>query len=89
MGQDLARYVRQTRYAPFGEAGQQRLLDSKVMVSGCGALGSVIAQTLVRSGVGHVRIVDRDYPELNNLQRQVLFTESDVAPTHSKSGSSS
>jgi adenylyltransferase/sulfurtransferase len=76
---ELARYARQIRYDPMGEAGQRRLLASRALVCGCGALGSVIAETLVRSGVGRVRIVDRDFLELNNLQRQVLFDEQDVA----------
>jgi molybdopterin/thiamine biosynthesis adenylyltransferase len=76
---DLARYVRQMRYAPMGEAGQRRLVESRVLVCGCGALGTVIASTLVRAGVGFVRIVDRDFIELNNLQRQVLFDEDDIA----------
>ncbi|HEY1601561.1 MAG TPA: ThiF family adenylyltransferase [Pirellulales bacterium] len=75
---DLTRYARQVRYAPFGEAGQRQLLTSRALVVGCGALGSVIANTLVRSGVGKVRIVDRDFLELNNLQRQVLFDEDDL-----------
>lgn len=76
---DLDRYVRQMRFAPFGEEGQRRLSASRALVCGCGALGSVIANTLVRAGVGHVRIVDRDFLELNNLQRQVLYDEDDVA----------
>lgn len=76
---DLARYVRQMRYAPLGEAGQRKLAAGRALVCGCGALGSVIANTLARSGVGHLRIVDRDFLELNNLQRQVLFDEEDVA----------
>ncbi len=75
---DLARYARQVRYAPLGEEGQRRLLASRALICGCGALGSVIANTLVRAGVGHVRIVDRDFLELNNLQRQVLFDEEDL-----------
>ena len=75
----LDRYVRQMRYAPLGEAGQQRLAASRALVCGCGALGSVLANTLVRAGVGTVRIVDRDFVETNNLQRQVLFDEADVA----------
>ena len=74
-----SRYDRQARYAPLGETGQQRLAESKALVCGCGALGSVVAETLVRAGVGFVRIVDRDFLELNNLQRQVLFDEEDVA----------
>jgi adenylyltransferase/sulfurtransferase len=77
--QSLDRYVRQMRFAPFGEQGQRKLVESRALVCGCGALGSVIANTLVRAGVGHVRIVDRDFLELNNLQRQVLYDEDDVA----------
>ena len=75
----LQRYVRQMTFAALGEAGQRRLSQSRVLVCGCGALGSVLANTLVRAGVGQVRIVDRDFLELNNLQRQVLYDEADVA----------
>lgn len=75
----LARYARQMRFPHLGIEGQRRLCGSTALVVGCGALGSVIAETLVRSGVGCVRIVDRDFLELHNLQRQVLFDESDVA----------
>lgn len=75
----LARYTRQMLFPPLGHEGQRRLRASTALVVGCGALGSVIAETLVRSGVGCVRIVDRDFLELHNLQRQVLFDESDVA----------
>ncbi len=73
------RYVRQSLFAPLGDEGQARLLSSSALVCGCGALGSVIANTLVRAGVGRVRLVDRDFLELNNLQRQVLYDEADVA----------
>lgn len=73
------RYDRQARFAPFGPEGQARLARGRALVCGCGALGSVIAETLVRAGVGFVRIVDRDFLELSNLQRQVLFDEDDVA----------
>ncbi len=76
---ELARYSRQIRFAPIGLAGQQRLARATALIAGCGALGSVIAESLVRSGVGRLRIVDRDFPELHNLQRQVLYTEQDVA----------
>jgi len=76
---DFTRYIRQMRYPPFGEEGQEKLAESRVLVCGCGALGSVLADTLVRAGVGHVRIVDRDFLETSNLQRQVLFDEDDVA----------
>src|SRR5262245_18665090 len=74
-----SRYARQMRFAPLGIEGQRKLLDSTALVVGCGALGSVIANTLVRAGVGRLRIVDRDFLELNNLQRQVLYDEEDVA----------
>ncbi len=73
------RYDRQARFAPLGSEGQQKLGTARALVCGCGALGSVIAETLVRAGVGFVRIVDRDFLELNNLQRQVLYDEQDVA----------
>jgi len=74
----LDRYVRQIRFAPFGRDGQERLSQSRALVVGCGALGSVIANTLARAGVGKLRLVDRDFLELNNLQRQVLYDEDDV-----------
>jgi len=75
----LDRYQRQARFAPLGEEGQQKLMAGRVLVCGCGALGSVVADTLVRAGVGFVRIVDRDFVELSNLHRQVLFDERDAA----------
>jgi len=78
-GDEFSRYARQMRYAPMGEQGQRRLSQSRALICGCGALGSVIANTLARSGVGSLRIVDRDFLETNNLQRQVLFDEQDVA----------
>ena len=78
-GRPTSRYDRQARFAPLGEGGQRQLGEARVLVCGCGALGSVVAETLVRAGVGFVRIVDRDFLELNNLQRQVLFDEQDVA----------
>ncbi len=76
---DLDRYVRQMRYPPVGEEGQQKLAQSRALVCGCGALGSVLANTLARAGVGSLRLVDRDFLETNNLQRQVLYDEEDVA----------
>lgn len=79
MDAQLDRYSRHTLLEPIGEAGQYKLLASRVTLIGCGALGTVLANTLVRAGVGFLRIVDRDFVELNNLQRQVLFDESDVA----------
>jgi len=74
-----SRYARQMRYAPLGVEGQRKLLASTALVVGCGALGSVIANTLARAGVGKLRLVDSDFLELNNLQRQVLYDEDDVA----------
>lgn len=76
---DLSRYSRQILFEKIGEEGQRKLLDSRVVLFGCGALGTVIANTLVRAGVGFLRICDRDFIELNNLQRQVLFDEDDIA----------
>src|SRR3954447_9075489 len=75
----LERYSRQMRFYGVGEEGQQRLLHSHVTLCGCGALGTVLANSLVRAGVGHLRLVDRDFIETSNLQRQVLFDEHDVA----------
>lgn len=74
----LDRYSRQMRFPGIGKAGQEKLLASRVTLCGCGALGTVLANTLVRAGVGFVRVVDRDFVEPSNLQRQVLFDESDV-----------
>jgi adenylyltransferase/sulfurtransferase len=67
------------RFPVVGEEGQRRLLNSHVTLCGCGALGTVLANALARAGVGHLRLVDRDFIETNNLQRQVLFDEHDVA----------
>lgn len=76
---NLERYSRQMRFFGVREAGQKKLLESRVTLCGCGALGTVLANHLVRAGIGHVRIVDRDFIETHNLQRQVLFDEDDVA----------
>jgi len=75
----LARYNRQMLWAPIGVEGQRKLLAARVLLVGCGALGTVLANTLARAGVGHLTIVDRDFIEINNLQRQVLFDEQDIA----------
>jgi adenylyltransferase/sulfurtransferase len=72
------RYSRQILFPGIGQAGQQKLLDAHVAIVGCGALGSFMAGALARSGVGRLRIVDRDYVELSNLQRQWLFDEADA-----------
>lgn len=79
MKPELERYSRQVLFAELGEAGQASLMQSRVLLCGCGALGTVLADTLVRAGVGYLKIVDRDFVELSNLQRQVLFDETDVA----------
>ena len=75
----LERYSRQSALAEIGVKGQRRLLASAVTVAGCGALGTNIAEGLVRAGIGRVRVIDRDFVELSNLQRQTLFDERDVA----------
>jgi molybdopterin-synthase adenylyltransferase len=72
------RYSRQIRFAPIGEPGQQRLASARVLIVGLGALGTVAADQIVRAGVGFVRLVDRDFVELSNLQRQSLFDEEDL-----------
>lgn len=72
------KYSRQILFAPLGEEGQRRLLASRAVLVGCGALGTSLADLLVRAGVGELRIVDRDFVEASNLQRQTLFTEDDA-----------
>lgn len=74
----LDRYSRQTLFLGIGEKGQRRLGNSCVAIVGCGALGTIIATSLVRAGVGKVKIIDRDFIEYHNLQRQVLFNEEDI-----------
>ena len=72
------RYSRQILFPGIGSSGQQRLLQSRVLIVGCGALGSSQAESLARAGVGFLRIVDRDFVESSNLQRQTMFTEHDA-----------
>ncbi|MGO8951350.1 MAG: ThiF family adenylyltransferase [Ktedonobacterales bacterium] len=72
------RYARQTLFVGIGPEGQKRISQGRVLIVGCGALGTVLANNLGRAGVGGLRIADRDYVEGNNLQRQVLYDESDV-----------
>jgi molybdopterin/thiamine biosynthesis adenylyltransferase len=74
----IDRYHRQTLLPQIGSAGQAKLAASSVLLVGCGALGSTIAEQLARAGIGKIRIADRDIVELTNLQRQVLFGESDA-----------
>jgi molybdopterin/thiamine biosynthesis adenylyltransferase len=73
------RYARQVAFECIGPQGQSRLAAARVALIGCGALGSTLADMLVRAGVGFLRIVDRDFIELENLQRQTLFDEDDLA----------
>jgi molybdopterin/thiamine biosynthesis adenylyltransferase len=73
------RYSRQVLFRGIGVEGQRRLSASRVVIVGCGATGSVLASLLARAGVGSLRIVDRDYVEPSNLQRQSLFDEADAA----------
>ncbi len=73
------RYSRQILFAGIGSEGQQRILSSRALIVGCGALGSAQAESLARAGVGKLRLVDRDFVEFSNLQRQTMFTEADAA----------
>jgi molybdopterin/thiamine biosynthesis adenylyltransferase len=75
----VSRYSRQELFSGIGPAGQARIRESRVLLVGCGALGSVLAETMTRAGVGSLTLVDRDYVEETNLQRQSLFDEDDVA----------
>ncbi len=72
------RYSRQILYQPIGKDGQEKLLNSRVLLVGCGALGASHAEMLARAGVGFLRIVDRDFVEFSNLQRQTLYSEKDA-----------
>ena len=73
------RYSRQILFQPVGPDGQRRLAAARVAIVGCGATGSALSSLLARAGVGYLRIIDRDYVEPSNLQRQVLFDEADAA----------
>lgn len=72
------RYSRQILFQPIGKTGQEKLAHSRVLLVGCGALGAAHAETLARAGVGFLRIVDRDFVEFTNLQRQTLYSETDA-----------
>src|ERR1700728_2744606 len=73
------RYSRQMLFRGIGAEGQRRLAAGRVAIVGCGATGSALASLLARAGVGTLRIIDRDYVEASNLQRQSLFEERDAA----------
>src|SRR5579871_4933484 len=74
-----SRYSRQSRFAPVGDAGQLKIRAARVAVVGVGALGSIEAELLARAGVGTLRLIDRDFVEWSNLQRQFLYDEADAA----------
>jgi adenylyltransferase/sulfurtransferase len=76
--EQLEKYSRQILFSGIGEAGQAKLLSSSAVLVGCGALGTAVANLLVRAGVGRLAIVDRDFVEESNLQRQTLFEEADA-----------
>jgi molybdopterin/thiamine biosynthesis adenylyltransferase len=76
--EQLEKYSRQILFRGIGEAGQEKLLSASAVLVGCGALGTVVANLLVRAGLGSLRIIDRDFVEPSNLQRQTLFEESDA-----------
>jgi len=75
---DLLRYQRQMLFRGLGEEGQRKLLASRIAIVGCGATGSSLAMLLARAGVGFLRLIDRDFVEMNNLHRQMLFDEQDA-----------
>lgn len=76
--QTAERYSRQVLFAPIGQEGQQRLAQAHVAIVGCGATGAAAAALLARAGVGTLTLIDRDFVEESNLQRQVLFEEEDA-----------
>src|SRR5690625_48135 len=75
---NIERYSRQMLFPPIKDAGQRKISNSSVLVVGAGAMGTVISNHLVRAGIGKLRLVDREYVELSNLQRLMLFDEDDV-----------
>jgi adenylyltransferase/sulfurtransferase len=85
--EDQKRYSRQILLPPIGPEGQARLGRSRVVVVGCGGLGSVLSQLMVRMGVGRVTVIDGDRPDITNLHRQIFFDEADVAAGHPKAQS--
>jgi adenylyltransferase/sulfurtransferase len=78
------RYSRQLLFPPIGEAGQARLAGARVAIVGMGALGTVLANHMVRAGAGYIRLIDRDFVEMSNLQRQMLYDEEDAEQSRPK-----
>lgn len=76
--EDREKYSRQILFSGIGESGQEKIVAGSAVLVGCGALGTVAAGLLARAGIGRLRIIDRDFVELSNLQRQTLFDESDA-----------
>ncbi|MEK6916268.1 MAG: ThiF family adenylyltransferase [Nanoarchaeota archaeon] len=83
----MERYSRQELYQNIGKPGQKKISAASVCVVGIGALGTVASELLVRAGIGEIKLIDRDFIELNNLQRQTLFTESDVGKIKAETAS--
>jgi molybdopterin/thiamine biosynthesis adenylyltransferase len=75
---EMLRYSRQVLFPPIGDSGQNRIRAASVVIVGCGALGSFQAESLTRAGIGKLRIIDRDYVDFSNLQRQMLYVEADA-----------
>ena len=75
---DSSKYSRQTIFDKIGKEGQEKIRKASVAIVGLGALGTVAAEQLARAGIGKLILIDRDYVEANNLQRQVLYDEKDV-----------
>ncbi|UKS24385.1 ThiF family adenylyltransferase [Paenibacillus sp. HWE-109] len=79
-----SRYSRQILFSPIGTEGQRKLVNSRIAIVGMGALGTVLANHMVRAGVGYVRLIDRDFVDTSNLQRQMLYDEEDANTTTPK-----
>ncbi len=76
--EEIQRYSRQVKFIGWGQKEQEMLANGRVLILGCGGLGSAAASLLARAGIGELKLVDRDYLELSNLQRQILYDEHDI-----------